>query len=437
MTFSLDLSFVDQNLITEAQSWRKEARRHLDDLIHGRCLGSEFSGWFDDPEKRGFGWVKEILKQKENLGFFYDAVVVVGIGGSFAGARAVSDSFNAKFAYSESQSRQHPVFYTGYHLSEAALDELLNELDTYEPLFFVASKSGTTLETAALTRIIETYARKRYGESLPQRFMVCTDSDKGALRELANRRGYPSFEVPSDIGGRFSVLSPVGLVPLGFAGFDIESLVAGAHSVYQELKKPTTEESCLFCDLLTYTCLRKAAWEKDKRVEVMAYSEPKLGSFIEWWKQLFGESEGKAEHGLFPAGALFSTDLHSLGQYLQEGPPIILETFLEFAHRSLDYREGRIKVPSHDLGLDKLAAFEGTYLDELTNRAMDAAARAHHDRGLSCPRLKFGAFDPYHMGVMFAFFQTVCAVSALLLGVNPFDQPGVEAYKSYLRQSEA
>jgi len=418
----LSLQFVAKELVEEAQSWRAQALTHLQMLADGRCAGGEWTGWYDYPQKNGRDLTKQITSFSKSLGFSYDLVIVVGIGGSYLGTRALAEALSGKEDFGQGPYKK--IVYAGHHLAASELADLLSALDHHEPLINVISKSGTTTEPAVAFRLLRQYMEKRFGkEEASRRIIATTDESKGALRQLAEKEGYETFVVPDDIGGRYSVLSAVGMVPLTLAGYDAVAIQEGAHSVFQELSQ--TLQSKTPHPALDYACLRHAAHETGAAVEVLAMAEPRLTSFGEWWKQLFGESEGKGGKGLFPASVVYTTDLHSLGQYLQDGKRHFVETFLSFQSSPDD----ALIVQYVEDDLDQLNYLAGKPIDEVNEQAVLATKLAHHGGGVPCAAIECGPLGEQTMGALVAFFEVSCAVSGLLLGVNPFDQPGVEAYK--------
>lgn len=413
-----------------------KAKELLKTVQTGDCAGGEYTGWYNWPKKQGFELIEQIESWRESYEPVYDTVVVCGIGGSYAGALAVEQALSHSHAcflegMGKAQNRKS-ILYAGHNLSENGLIELLEALDHKLPVINVISKSGTTTEPSVAFRVLYTYLQERFGkEEAKNRVIVTTDSEKGVLRQLAIDSEFPSFTIPDGIGGRFSVLTAVGMLPLCLAGYPVKDIMEGADELFTSLESEnlSSEHPCL-----QLAALRKAAWEQGKTIDIFAYGEPKLGGLVEWWKQLFGESEGKEGKGLFPASMIYSTDLHSLGQFLQDGNSCMLETFLfiESQGSAETQVEKRLKVPSFSLGDDKLQYLEGKYVDEISTAAMNAALEAHSQRGVPCISLKLPSLSPYYVGQMLAFFEVVCAVSALLLEVNPFNQEGVEAYKTNL-----
>lgn len=429
------IRFDDQFFGTE---WRDKAAslgsrcaEIVDDIRDGRCLGGEWTGWWSFPKKHGYEIFKEAEKYRDELDVSYDYVLVIGIGGSYLGTRAVVSSLQHTFA-DHMDDGKPMVGFLGQHLSEAAMIETLDLLAERLPVVNVISKSGTTTEPSVAFRIVRQYLEERFGEEeAAKRIVVTTDREKGALRELAQELGYRSFVVPDDVGGRYSVLTAVGIVPLVLAKFDVASLLNGAQSIFDELEGDQIESH----PALRYASARHIAYQEEKRIEILSYLNPKLNYLVEWWKQLFGESEGKEGKGLFPSGLAYTTDLHSLGQYVQEGHRNLLETFLHFEKESAVAPGGverRLKVPHVDQDRDKIAYLEGRHIDEINHAAMVATKIAHFDGGVPCLEIRVPELSERSIGALFAFFEVSCAVSCLLLNVNPFDQPGVEAYKKNL-----
>ncbi len=436
MTIKLDASFYPEDLQAAASALAPKAVDALADLRDGKCAGSEFIGWFDWPRQKGLALAKEVTQYATGLDVYSDTVLVVGIGGSYLGCRAVADALSHSYAPFLGKSGKKPrrplMVYAGHHLSESGLVEILDLLEERQPIVNVISKSGTTTEPAVAFRIIRAYMEKRFGKAeAAKRIVATTDGKKGALRKLAAEAGYKTFDVPDDVGGRFSVLTAVGLLPLALGGFDVERLLRGADEVFQQLKGPHAATH----PALTYATLRNAAYQMGKRIELLAYGEPKMASLVEWWKQLFGESEGKDGKGIFPAGLSYTTDLHSLGQYAQDGCRNLIESFLmidDAASQDGAAVERRLRVPKVDGNVDELGYLEGRFIGEISQTAMQATKVAHFDGGVPCLSLTVPKLDEHGIGALFAFFETACAISGALLGVNPFDQPGVEAYKKNL-----
>jgi len=433
-TLRINRDYFGRDLNQAADQLAPQARSALHSLQNKSCAGAEFTGWFDWPAGRGFSLAQDILTWQKSLTVDYDLIVVIGIGGSYLGARAVADLMTHTFASApgiESTVTGKPmIVFAGHNMSETSLGELLDLMSTRKPMVNVISKSGTTTEPGVAFRVIRSFIEQHYPKDASKRIIATTDGKKGALRKLAVESGYKAFEVPDDVGGRYSVLSAVGLVPLALQGVDIESMLKGADRVFGDLKKPTPSAEGLVA--LTYAQCRTAAWNAGKRIEVTAYPEPKMRNLIEWWKQLFGESDGKNGHGLFPASIECTMDLHSMGQYMQEGARTMIETFLAVDHprRVTKNKEHRsITVPQSKSNLDELAYLEGKPVDAVNNTAMLATRVAHSAGGVPALELRMPDFTAESLGALFAMYETACAIGGLMLGVNPFNQPGVEAYK--------
>jgi len=430
-----DPKFCPAKLNEEAADLGVKGLEALAAIKDKTCVGSEWTGWYDWPGRGGYTLAKEILKFKEDLGVFYDLILVIGIGGSYVGTRAVTSALSHEFAPmlpKAGKSGQNPfAVFCGHNMSESGLVETLDLLEQHQPIVNVISKSGTTTEPSVAFRVIRQYMEQRFGQNeAAKRIIATTDKERGALRGLAKSKGYATFAVPGDIGGRYSVLSAVGLVPLALAGFDIESLLQGADDVFRSLEEAASEHP-----VIRYACSRFAAFEAGKRLELLAYSEPKLFHLVEWWKQLFGESEGKDGRGLFPAGLNYTTDLHSLGQYVQDGCRSMIETFLVIDQPQSGRSHGvekRLRIPHMSDNMDELSYAENRFVEEINAAARDGAKVAHFDGGVPCFEVTVRNLNEFSLGALFAFFETAAGVSGAMLGVNPYDQPGVEAYKKNL-----
>ena len=432
---TFEQNFFTDDLKERSTSLWQKAGASLQDLKDGNCLGADLAGWYDYPEKGGYQEAKDISDFVKNLEVDYDTVVVVGIGGSYLGTRAIADSLNHSYlgqvpAHLAGYKKQ--LIYAGHHLSEAQTLEILDLLGNRLPIINVISKSGGTTEPGVAFRVLRRYLEERFGtEGAKDRILVTTGQEKGALRQLAFENSYKTFDVPSEVGGRYSVLTPVGVLPLALAGFNVEKLMAGAGEVFRELKEPFDEENPH--PALCYAAARLAAYHDGKKVELLAYSDPKLRFFVEWWKQLFGESEGKDGKGLFPSGVSYTTDLHSIGQMMQAGERILLETFLTFEENSSSQMtERRLKIPEAKENLDGLGYIENRFIADIDAAAIKATKLAHFDGGVPCLEVKVKEKNEAALGALMAFFEVACAVSGAMLGVNPFDQPGVENYKENL-----
>lgn len=427
--------FYGSQLRDASEVLREDAAEKFQSLVDKTCEGSEFTGWFQWPENHGRTLVEQVEAFIEGYTPPYDTVVVIGIGGSYLGAKCVYDALSHRFGLDEESGNRKKIVFAGQNLSESELVELMEYLERREPVVNVISKSGTTTEPGVAFRVIREYMETRYGSAATDRIIATTDANKGALRELAGEKSYKMFEVPDDVGGRFSVLTAVGVVPLALAGFQVGELMRGAGEFFSDVMEKNSESKYRAYDnMVKYASGRIAAWNAGARIELLAYAEPRLEGVVEWWKQLFGESEGKGGKGLFPAGLKYTTDLHSLGQYVQEGVRNQIETFL-FVESPLSKGsagvEKRLRVPRGGAA-DGLAYLEGRHISDINHAAMIATEIAHSDADVPCLELHLKDVSEASLGYLFAFFETSCAVSALMLGVNPFDQPGVEAYKKNL-----
>lgn len=390
------------------------------ELISGQGAGSEFTGWLRYPSMMPENLLERIRNTAELLRNQSDAVVVVGIGGSYLGARAVIDALNNPFAVNK---RGNPaIVYAGHHLSENYHARLLNWLDSKEWSMIVVSKSGTTTEPAIAFRLLREKMLLRYGhQQSRKRIVTITDKKIGALKRLADTEGFETFEIPDEIGGRYSVLTPAGLLPIAVSGCNVDSIISGAVAM---------ESKCLASYLPSdnpaslYAVARNALYRSGKPIELLVNYEPALNTFTEWWKQLYGESEGKQHRGIFPAGVSFTTDLHSMGQYIQQGLRVIFETVL-----SVESPSEKLVIPFSDNDSDGLNFLAGKRLNEVNRMAELGTMLAHIDGKVPNIRIAIPELNEHYLGQLIYFFEFACALSGYILGVNPFDQPGVEAYK--------
>ena len=385
--------------------------------------GNDFLGWVNLPSSISDVELRDIEKTAALIGRQVDAVVVIGIGGSYLGTRAVAETLSHTFLHLKKTRTNPIILYAGQNIGEDYLNELLETLDHLKYALVVISKSGTTTEPAIAFRILKTHLEKKVGKAAAKDLIVAiTDARKGALRITATREGYKTYIIPDDIGGRYSVLTPVGLVPLAIAGFDIRSLVKGAMDM-EKISSSTTpfEEnpSCL------YAAARTMLYRSGKKIEILANFENKLHFLAEWWKQLYGESEGKEGKGIFPASVDFSADLHSMGQYIQEGERLLIETVI-----SVGETKSKLLIPKDKEDLDGLNYIAGKRVDEVNKMAELGTMLAHVDGGVPNIRIELPKLNEYYVGQLMYFFEKACGISGYLLEVNPFDQPGVEAYKT-------
>jgi glucose-6-phosphate isomerase len=392
----------------------------INTLNSGKGEGSDFLGWINLPENI-VPQLDRIEKTARHLRSVSDTTVVIGIGGSYLGARAVIESLSHSFP-GHTGKKHHNIFYAGHNLSEEYMAELIEVLDQKNYSIVVISKSGTTTEPAIAFRLLKAHLENKVGKAVAaDRIIAITDASKGALRSLADLNGYETFVIPDDIGGRYSVLTPVGLLPIAIAGFDIRALVKGASEmakVTRDNKNPDTNPS------LVYASARNLILRSGRSVEVMVSFHPKLHFLAEWWKQLYGESEGKNGKGILPASVDLTTDLHSLGQYIQEGQRILFETVL-----SVKSTAERIKIPVQIEDADQLNFLAGKRIDEVNGSAENGTILAHNDGKVPVVVVSVPAIEAYYIGQLIYFFEYACAISGYILDVNPFDQPGVEAYK--------
>jgi glucose-6-phosphate isomerase len=382
--------------------------------------GNDFLGWYDLPEnydREEFQKIKLAAnKIKENS----DILIVIGIGGSYLGARAAIEFVKSPI-YNNLKKDTPDIYFAGNNISTTALCELLSICEGKDISLNVISKSGTTTEPAIAFRVFKSLLIDKYGaEGARERIFVTTDKAKGTLKSFSADAGYETFVIPDDVGGRYSVLTPVGLLPIAVAGIDIDSMMRGARDAKIKYSDENSEQN----DVLQYASIRNALLKKGKTTEILVGYEPFVLSLNEWWKQLYGESEGKENRGIFPASAIFSTDLHSLGQYIQEGQRNIFETVLSFKNPSSSF-----VIPYDESNVDGLNFLSGKKLDEVNKTAMMATLLAHNDGGVPNILIEVDNKDAYAFGYLVYFFELACAVSGYVLGVNPFDQPGVEAYK--------
>ncbi len=390
-------------------------------LLHsGTGMGNDFLGWLTLPtnyDKEEFTRIEAAAKRIQHD---TDVFIAIGIGGSYLGARAVIEFLKSPL-YNNLKKNTPDVYFAGNNLSAAALSELLSLCEGKRVSINVISKSGTTTEPAIAFRVLREYLERTVGpEEARRRIYVTTDKARGTLKGLADREGYETFVVPDDVGGRFSVLTAVGLLPIAVAGCDIAGLMAGAAEAQQALAEPSLETN----DCYRYAALRNILLRKGRAVELMVSYEPRFAMMSEWWKQLYGESEGKDGKGLFPASVVFSTDLHSLGQFVQDGSDILTETVV-----LIDASPVKMVIQEDAENVDGLNFLTGRTMDEINRKAFEGTVLAHTDGGTPNMVLHVPAVCEKELGYLLYFFEKACAISGYMLGVNPFDQPGVEAYK--------
>lgn len=414
------------DIISEEDILRKsEQASACNRALHdGSREGNDFLGWVNLPSSITDDVLREIEDSATVLRTHCEAVVVVGIGGSYLGARAVIDALSNSFDWLQHGSkRKNPVIlYAGTNISEDYLFELTDYLEDKQFGIINISKSGTTTEPAIAFRLLKDLLEKKVGsEEAKKRIVAITDASKGALRSLANSEGYKTFVIPDDVGGRYSVLTPVGLLPIAVAGINIRKLVAGA----VEIERATNQTISFDYNLpAIYAVIRNELYRKGKKIEILVNYHPKLHFLAEWWKQLFGESEGKELRGIFPAAVDFTSDLHSMGQWIQEGERTIFETVI-----SVQEPNQKVRIPHDDRDLDGLNYLEGKRVDEVNKMAELGTRIAHVDGGVPNILIEIPRLEEKFIGQLIYFFEKACGISGYLLGVNPFNQPGVEAYK--------
>ncbi len=465
--YSKVIGFIKQHEIDCMQSYVDQAHK----MIHEKTgLGNDFLGWVDLPKNYNKEEFSRIKKAAEKVKSDSDVLLVIGIGGSYLGARAAIEMASHSFRNNLSkEDRKSPeIYFVGQNISSTYMMDLLDVIKDKDVSINVISKSGTTTEPAIAFRIFKEFLEKKYGkEEASKRIYATTDSSKGALRKLADEEGYETFIIPDDVGGRFSVLTPVGLLPIACAGLDIDAMMQGAADACEEFKSSDlkTNDSYQYAvvrnvlhrkgkdiellvnyepqlhyvadaceefkssDLKTndsyqYAVVRNVLHRKGKDIELLVNYEPQLHYVGEWWKQLYGESEGKDNKGIFPAAVDFSTDLHSMGQYIQEGKRILFETVL-----NVENAKREITIDEVDVDLDGLNYLAGKTVDFVNKKAFQGTLLAHTDGNVPNLIVNIPKLDEYNFGYLVYFFEKACALSGYILGVNPFDQPGVEAYK--------
>lgn len=411
-------SFVSKDEMTAIHGELLAAKKTL---ISGNGLGNDFLGWINLPEDLSPEIVSNIKADVARLAPKSRLFVVIGIGGSYLGARAVIEALQSEFA--SMQGGTNPfVVYAGHTLSEDYYCQLLQLIDKNDYSLAVISKSGTTTEPAVAFRIIKAHLEQKYGKTeAASRIIAITDARKGALHDIALQEGYRTYVIPDNVGGRFSVLTPVGLLPIAMAGFDIDQLLQGARDM---------REICLSNDTfegnpaLLYAAVRNILYRKGRKVEILENFVPHLKYISEWWKQLYGESEGKNGKGILPHSLSFTTDLHSMGQYVQDGERLMFETVISVASPN-----NNVTIPSDEQNLDGINYLLGKSLTEINHNAELGTILAHKDGGVPVLHIELPKVDEYVLGQLIYFFEFACGISGYTLGVNPFDQPGVEAYK--------
>ena len=413
------LSFLPEGAVANYSSRAIQAAKALEDAT---CAGNDFLGWVSLPTDTTDQFIAQVNECAQTLRQLCDTIVVAGIGGSYLGAKAVIEALSNSFQWLANDGSNPTILFAGNNIGEDYLAELTDLLKTRRFGVINISKSGTTTETALAFRLLKKQCEQQRGLDEARRVIVAiTDAQKGAARTTADKEGYTSFIIPDNVGGRFSVLTPVGLLPIACAGFDIAALIQGARDM-----QAATASTVPFDQnpAAIYAATRNALYHEGKKIEILANYQPKLHYVSEWWKQLYGESEGKDGKGIFPASVDLTTDLHSMGQWIQDGERTIFETVL-----SVEQSRHTLCVPSDDENLDGLNYLAGKRIDEVNKMAELGTQMAHIDGGVPNLRIVMTCIDEYNLGQLIYFFEKGCGISGLLLDVNPFNQPGVEAYK--------
>lgn len=412
-------AFLPEGAVEELEPQVKAAQEALE---NGTCPGNDYLGWLHLPSSITAEDIAELKATAQVLRENCDTIVVAGIGGSYLGARAVIEALANSFEWLATDGSNPVMLFAGNNIGEDYLAELCAYLKDRKFGVINISKSGTTTETALAFRLLKKQCEQQRGKDMARKVIVAvTDARKGAARTTADKEGYKSFVIPDNVGGRFSVLTPVGLLPIACAGFDIEQLVKGAADMERATGKDVPMKDN---PVELYAAVRNALYAEGKKIEILANFQPKLHYMNEWWKQLYGESEGKDGKGIFPAAVDFTTDLHSMGQWIQDGERTIFETVISVAEP-----QHKLLFPHDEENLDGLNFLEGKRVDEVNKMAELGTALAHVDGGVPNLRIVMPSLNEYYIGQLIYFFERACGVSGLLLGVNPFNQPGVEAYK--------
>ena len=419
--YSKALAFFEEHELTYLQDAVKVAHHSLHEQTGA---GSDFLGWVDLPVNYDKEEFSRIQKAAEKIKSDSDVLLVIGIGGSYLGARAAVEALQHSFFNAlPKEKRQAPqIIFTGNNISSSYIHDVFDLLEGKDFSINVISKSGTTTEPAIAFRLFRKLLEEKYGkEEALKRTYVTTDKAKGALKTVADEEGMETFVIPDDVGGRYSVLTAEGLLPIAASGLDIDAMMKGARAAREDFGKSELNENAAY----QYAAVRNILYNKGKTVEMLINYEPALQYFAEWWKQLFGESEGKDQKGIYPSSANFSTDLHSLGQYVQEGRRILFETVIK-----VDKPKHELTINEIEKDLDGLNYLAGKSIDFVNNKAFQGTLLAHTDGGVPNLIVNIPQLDEYTFGYLVYFFEKACAMSGYLLGVNPFDQPGVEAYKT-------
>lgn len=412
-------NFVSKETIA---AYEPQVKACMETLEKGTGLGNDFLGWLHLPSSISAEHLADLKSTAQVLRENCEVVVVAGIGGSYLGARAVIEALSNSFSWLQKEQNGPIIVFAGHNIGEDYLFELTEYLKDKKFGVINISKSGTTTETALAFRLLKKQCEDQLGKEMARKVIVAvTDAKKGAARVTADKEGYKTFIIPDNVGGRFSVLTPVGLLPIAVAGYDIEQLVEGARTMEAQCGSDTP-----FAEnpAAVYAATRNELYRNGKKIEILVNFNPKLHYMNEWWKQLYGESEGKDGKGIYPSAVDFSTDLHSMGQWIQEGERTIFETVV-----SIEQPEHELRVPSDEENLDGLNFLAGKRVDEVNKMAELGTQLAHVDGGVPNMRLVVPALNEFYLGQIIYFFEKACGISGYLLEVNPFNQPGVEAYK--------
>ena len=421
---SLDITKAAQFLKSGAvEAYESQVKAAQEALENGTCPGNDFLGWLHLPSSITSEFLDEIQATANTLRDKCEVIVVAGIGGSYLGARAVIEALSNSFAWLVADKKNPTILFAGNNIGEDYLFELTEYLKNKKFGVINISKSGTTTETALTFRLLKKQCEAQLGKAEAKDVIIAvTDAKKGAARTCADKEGYKSFIIPDNIGGRFSVLTPVGLLPIACAGFNVKELVSGAQEMERACDKNVPFEKN---PAAQYAAVRNGLYsEAGKKIEIVVNFQPKLHFFAEWWKQLYGESEGKDNKGIFPAACDFTTDLHSMGQWIQQGERSIFETVI-----SVEEPEHKLLFPHDEENLDGLNFLEGKRVDDVNKMAELGTRLAHVDGGVPNIRISIPRLNAYYIGQLIYFFEIACGISGNLLQVNPFNQPGVEAYK--------
>lgn len=415
--FDKALNFLSDNVLENNFSIASNA---LSDLLNGKGKGNDFLGWVNLPNDIDNNLLDSIEESARVLRNNCDIVVVIGIGGSYLGAKAVIEALNNSFDLLQKDRKNPIVLFAGQNIGEDYLFELQEILKDKKFGIISISKSGTTTEPAIAFRLLKTQLENQAGKEVAKKLIICiTDKEKGALRILADKEGFTTYVIPDNVGGRFSVLTPVGLLPIAVAGYDIRALVNGAIDMKNKAIVPSTDNIAI-----QYAIIRNELYKTGKKIELLVNFNPKLHYIAEWWKQLYGESEGKDGKGIFPAAVDFTTDLHSMGQYIQDGERHLFETVI-----TVEKSTHSLLIPHDKDNLDGLNFLAGKNIDNVNKMAELGTCIAHVDGGVPNLKIVLPELSEYNLGQLLYFFEIACGISGYILGVNPFNQPGVEAYK--------